>query len=117
MNKIDNDKSLTLPVRQKEPQQKTVSIPASGVEAAMQTVGLAPAIQGNPNLSATGQFLNQSTINEPEPSRSVLESTEQASALLSKLLQQFEQSGVDALKAHKSVRYDQMELLLRSTLA
>lgn len=117
MNTINSDKSLTLSGGHKELQQKKEPISSVGDEKTRRSVTSNSATQDNVNLSASGQLLNQSAISELEPSRSILEIAEQASTLLSKLRQQFEQSGLTALTAHSSVRPDQMEMLLRSASA
>ena len=112
MNTITNDKILSLTANQKVLQERSAS---NSFETGngINTKARQKESQDSLDLSAAGQRLHQSATAQPEKSRSLPETEEQARALVARIRQQFEQTGDSALGAHSAIRGNQLDLLLR----
>ena len=117
MNTIENDKLLSFSTRSHSSHESKNSITPDEGRGANQELVKKSSTDDNLELSAAGQLLNQSATAQAELSRSLPETEEQASTLATKIRQQIEQMGSEALKAHSAIQHDQIDLLLRSASA
>ncbi|MCB1868856.1 MAG: hypothetical protein KDI43_10080 [Gammaproteobacteria bacterium] len=108
-----NDKLLSLTTGANASQGSRTSA-LSGEHGESDPNAVKKRVDDSLDLSNTGQLLQHSATAQTDKARSLPETMEQASALVARIRQQFEQSGSQALGAHSAIQGNRLDLLLRS---